>query len=121
VGRRSARLGCQSVPDGVRDIGLYRFAKPSLEHEWPGTGRRSGSRLSLLAGRALRWLWERLEKRWNLLLLKVPAPHGRLNATQPGVLAVSHPYIRGLVAPCKGSVAKLQHLLLFTETVLKGG
>jgi len=55
-----------TVPDGGPDIGLCRFAKPSLEHEWPGTGRRSGSKLSLLAGRALRWLWERLEKRWNL-------------------------------------------------------
>ena len=27
---------------------------------------------------------------------------GRLNATQPGVLAVSTPYIRGLTASCKG-------------------
>jgi len=53
---------------------------------------------------------------------KAPALHGRLNATQPGVIAVSILYIRGLVVPCKGrekGVAAEQHLLLFTEIVLK--
>src|SRR5580704_4543048 len=34
---------------------------------------------------------------------------GRLNATQPGVLAVSPLYIRGLGPPRKGSVASRQH------------
>jgi len=43
---------------------------------------------------------------------------GRLNATQPGVIAVSNPYIRGLEVPCKGSVAGRQHLALFTHRQL---
>src|ERR1700730_2900381 len=40
---------------------------------------------------------------------------GRLNATQPGVLAVSPIYIRRLAAARKGSVAARQHLALFGE------
>src|ERR1700692_4159166 len=43
---------------------------------------------------------------------------GRLNVTQPGVLAVSPLYIRGLAAPRKGSVAVLQHSTLFTAATL---
>jgi len=43
---------------------------------------------------------------------------GRLNATQPGVLAVSPLYIRGLTAPRKGSVAARQHLILFATGAL---
>ena len=44
---------------------------------------------------------------------------GRLNATQPGVLAVSPLYIRGMAAACKGSVARLQHSILFVPLRLK--
>ena len=43
---------------------------------------------------------------------------GRLNATQPGVLAVSPLYIRGLTAPRKGSVAARQHPALIVKTAL---
>src|SRR5437762_9122674 len=46
---------------------------------------------------------------------------GRLNATQPGVLAVSPLYIRGLAPPCKGSVAPRQHSILFTAKTLSTG
>ena len=44
---------------------------------------------------------------------------GRLNATQPGVLAVSSLYIRGLVPPCKRSVAGRQHSSLFTWDAIR--
>src|SRR3990170_9148892 len=46
---------------------------------------------------------------------------GRLNATQPGVLAVSPSYIRGLGSRCKGSeggVAARQHRTLFVASAL---
>src|ERR1700681_1202179 len=46
---------------------------------------------------------------------------GRLNATQPGILAVSLMYIRGLGLSCKGSVAARQHSILFTEIALSFG
>src|ERR1700728_4738097 len=45
---------------------------------------------------------------------------GRLNATQPGVLAVSPLYIRALAALCKGSVAARQHSALFAVRALSG-
>jgi hypothetical protein len=42
------------------------------------------------------------EGRWNLRIVRrFRRCTGRLNATQPGVLAVSPFYIRGLVAACK--------------------
>src|ERR1700749_955676 len=44
---------------------------------------------------------------------------GRLNVTQPGVLAVSPSYIRGLAAWCKGSVTPVQHFLLFSVILKK--
>src|SRR6476659_4918269 len=46
---------------------------------------------------------------------------GRLNATQPGVLAVSPLYIRGLGLGCKGSVAVRQHFGLFAVRDLSRG
>src|SRR6202043_4178808 len=48
------------------------------------------------------------ERRWNLLYRRFRRCTGRLNATQPGVLAVSPLYIRGLGSACKGSVAARQ-------------
>src|ERR1700726_2304249 len=45
---------------------------------------------------------------------------GRLNATQPGVLAVSPFYVRGLTATRKGSVAARQHFVLFATGTLSG-
>ena len=44
---------------------------------------------------------------------------GRLNATQPGVLAVSPSYIRGLAGAGKGSVAARQHSALFARGALR--
>src|ERR1700682_4021496 len=46
---------------------------------------------------------------------------GRLNATQPGVLAVSPLYIRGVGLPCKGSVAAWQQSALFADGTLSFG
>jgi hypothetical protein len=69
----------------------------------PGTRRRSGSKPPLLGGRARRWPWRDREGRRFLRNWRFRRCTGRLNATQPGVLAVSIPYIRGLGAPCKGS------------------
>src|SRR6266403_2508114 len=61
------------------------------------------------------------ERRWNLLIRRFRRCTGRLNATQPGVLAVSPLYIRGMTAACKGSVAGRQHSALFAPTVLSCG
>jgi hypothetical protein len=87
----------------------------------PGTGRRSGfdptlsrrpreSRLALRGG---------TENAGTPEILRFHRCTGQLNATQPGVLAVSTRYIRGLGAPCKGSVTDLQHSSLFTGSRLK--
>src|SRR4030088_2872939 len=46
---------------------------------------------------------------------------GRLNVTQPGVLAVSTLNIRGMGLSCKGSVAARQHSALFGESALGFG
>jgi hypothetical protein len=48
------------------------------------------------------------EKRWNLQNAKVPALHREAERDTTGILAVSLPYIRGLVGACKGSVATRQ-------------
>src|ERR1700689_915236 len=45
---------------------------------------------------------------------------GRLNATHPGVLAVSPLYIRGFAAVCKGSGAARQPSVLFAFGALIG-
>src|SRR5450756_1379496 len=64
------------------------------------------------------------ERRWNLQnsgisrIRKFRRCTGRLNATQPGVLAVSPLYIRGLGAACKGGVAGRQHSVLFAPAAL---
>jgi len=83
------------------DNRLSRISKPSLERIGdPGTGRRSGSKPTLLLNRALRWLGragKTLESTFTRFLRRT----GRLNATQPGILAVSTFYIRGLTVPCK--------------------
>src|SRR6266404_8661249 len=59
------------------------------------------------------------ERRWNLRLRSFHRCTGRLNATQPGVLAVSTPYIRGLGLSCKGSVAARQHWTLIGSGTLR--
>ena len=82
----------------------------------PGIGRRSGSKPPLRVSRAQRWLGRDRERRRSLRLGRFRRCTGRLNATQPGVLAVSTSYIRGLPARCKGAsrgVATRQHLSLF--------
>jgi hypothetical protein len=57
----------------------------------------------LRVSRARRWPGRDREGRRFLRLRRFRRCTGRLNATQPGVLAVSTSYIRGLGAPCKGS------------------
>jgi len=68
-----------------------------------GTGRRPGSKPPLRVNRARRWLGRDRERRRFLRLQRIRRCTGRLNATQPGVLAVSTSYIRGLATACKGS------------------
>ena len=46
------------------------------------------------------------ERRWNSQIREFRRCTGRLNATQPGVLAVSPLYIRGLGPGCKGSLLR---------------
>jgi len=87
---------------GGPDNQSCRVLKPSRE-KVPGTRRRSGSKPPLRGGRARRWPWRDREGRRFLRNWRFRRCTGRLNATQPGVLAVSTPYIRGLEAPCKGS------------------
>jgi hypothetical protein len=120
--KRSAQNYIRSLLGG-RISRLCRRSKPSRELEWPGTGRRSGLKPPHLGGRALRRLCGGAGKRWkpsnSKRDSKSPALHGRLNATQPGVLAVStsvHTWIGG---PVQGKRPLPQHLLLFTETLLK--
>jgi hypothetical protein len=80
------------------------------------TERHSGWKPTLLAGRAARAGSEGGAK--NAGISKIERFHrctGRLNATQPGVIAVSTPYIRGLLPLRKPSVAKAQQSPLFRE------
>ena len=106
--RQSARQPSHIGPFGVRIIssavsqtvpGAERYTKRYL-----GTGRRSGSKPPLRVSRARRWPWRDRERRWILQLRRIRRCTGRLNATQPGVLAFSTSYIRGSGLPCKGSV-----------------
>src|SRR4030088_3788325 len=62
------------------------------------------------------------ERRWNPReFRRFRRWTGRLNATQPGVLAVSPLYIRGMGLSCKGSVAARQHSALFALRALSFG
>src|SRR4030081_834826 len=62
------------------------------------------------------------ERRWNLRdLRRFRRCTGRLNVTQPGVLAFSPLYIRGMSLSCKGSVAARQHSALFAVGSLSLG
>src|SRR6201995_4977305 len=93
--------------------------KPSLEQDGNlGLGRRSGSKPPLLVSRALRWLWRDRKDAGIFGVRRFRRCTGRLNATQPGVLAVSPLYIRGLAATCKRSVAMRQQSILFAFTAL---
>src|ERR1700704_6159178 len=82
------------------------------------TGRRSGSKPPFLVSRALRWLWRDRKDAGIPEIRRFRRCTGRLNATQPGVLAVSPLYIRGLGPGCKGSVAAGQHFALFALSML---
>ena len=113
--RRPSHIGPFSSPDN-------RFCRV-LNRPWgkkvPGIGRRSGSKPPLLVSRAQRWLGRGRERRWKLRSGRFHRCTGRLNATQPGVLAVSIPYIRGLGSACKGSVAARQHSFVFAIRPLR--
>lgn len=86
----------------------------------PGTERRSGFDPTLPGDRAVRaGSWGRGGNAGTSEIVRFHRCTGKLNATQPGVLAISIPYIRGLGAPCKGSVAGAQHSSLFTGSSLK--
>ena len=83
---------------------FHRISNRPWSRKIPGTGRRSGSKPPLRVSRALRWPWRDRERRWFLQVRRIRRCTGRLNATQPGVLAFSPSYIRGLAPPCKGSI-----------------
>src|SRR5207245_11695453 len=68
----------------------------------PEAGRRPASKRWRRVSRVRRRLWRDQERRRFLRLRRFRRCTGRLNATQPGVLAVSTSYIRGLGAACKG-------------------
>ena len=86
------------------DNRFCRVSNRPWSRKIPGTGRRSGSKPPLLVSRAQRWPWRDRERRWPLRLRRFRRCTGRLNAAQPGILAVSPSYIRGLAPPCKGSI-----------------
>src|ERR1700761_3907688 len=93
--------------------------KPSLEQDgnWDRTplGLETATPCQPRAALAV----EGSEGRWNLKRVqRFRRCTGRLNATQPGVLAVSPFYIRGLSARCKGGVASQQHSALFATGAL---
>ena len=81
-----------------------------------------GLETALLISRALRWLWRDRKDAGVSKIWRFRRCTGRLNATQPGVLAVSPLYIRGLGLSCKGtykgSVAARQHSFLFAARSL---
>ena len=77
-----------------------------------------GLETALLISRALRWLWRDRKDAGIFGARRFRRCTGRLNETQPGVLAVSPLYIRGLAGLRKGSVAVLQHSTLFTVGTL---
>lgn len=76
----------------------------------------------LHVSRALRWPGRDRKKTLESSISKVPALHREAehDATKR-ILAVSILYIRGLATACKGSVATLQHPVLFTEGYLSSG
>src|SRR6202048_2932071 len=98
--------------------------KPSLEQDGnlgPDAARAQNRRY---VSRALRWLRRDRKDAGILGDRRFRRCTGRLNATQPGVLAVSPSYIRGLVSPCKGcrrSVAARQHSAFIATTALSFG
>jgi hypothetical protein len=108
VRRRNALRSSHIGPFWVR---IISFAVSS-NRPWKstqkvlGTGRRPGSKPPLRVSRARRWPGRDREGRRFLRLRRFRRCNGRLNATQPGVLAVSTSYIRGLGAACKGSATE---------------
>jgi hypothetical protein len=87
---------------------------PGTKMGW--TERHSGWEPPLLAGRAARAGSEGGAE--NAGISKIRKFHrctGKLNATQPGVIAISTPYIRGLGALRKPSVAEPPQSPLFKE------
>ena len=110
-----ARLKSPANPLPGSDIGVRRCSnRPWNKTGW--TERRPGWKPTLLAGRAARAGSEGGTENAGIPKIKRFHRSGRLNATQPGVIAVSTPYIRGLGALCKPSVARGQQSPLFRES-----
>ena len=84
----------------------------------PGTAARARTTPSCRP-RGSRWLWERRKTLESPEFGVFRRCTGRLNATQPGVIAVSTPYIRGLGGSCKGSVFAPPQSCLFTNCTLR--
>src|SRR3979409_2150889 len=81
--------------------------------------RRSGSKPPSLSAARCAGLWRDRKDAGISWIRRFRRCTGRLNATQPGVLAVSPCYIRGLGPARKGSVAMLQHFGLFRRRRVK--
>ena len=114
LGSRSPEITCEPLA-GVRYRGPS-LLKPALERKWAGPNApRAGSRPFLPAARLALALKGGAE---NAGLSKIGRFHrctGRLNATQPGEIAVSTPYIRGMGPLRKPSVAEAPQSPLFKE------
>ena len=103
--RRGARpKTSQSALVGVPVSGDAAMGGPWVKRAWGPAAARAQNRPSICPPRAA-LAGKGSEIRRNLLWERKGsnACTGRLNATQPGVLAVSTLYIRGLAGPCKGA------------------
>ena len=112
---RSPEITCESRPGS--DIGVGRLSKPVPKCLGPSATRL---KTVLFAGRAARaGLSEGTENAGISKTVRFHRCTGKLNATQPRVLAVSTSYIRGLGSPRKGSVVRAPQSSLFTGCHLK--
>jgi hypothetical protein len=104
-------------PVGRISVLSYLSAGPGIRCPWDRTplGVETAAPYQPRAALAA----EGSEIRRNLLNLRFRRCTGRLNATQPGVLAVSPLYIRGLGIACKRSVAGSQQSTLFAKSALR--
>ena len=112
---RSPEITCESRPGS--DIGVGRLSKPVPKCLGPSATRL---KTVLFAGRAARaGLSEGTENAGISKTVRFHRCTGKLNATQPRVLAVSTSYIRGLASPRKGPASKRRQAA--TVLVIHGG
>src|SRR5882757_11204868 len=95
--------------------------KPSLEQDGNLEPTPLGLETALLSAARCAGLWRDRKDAGISWIRRFRRCTGRLNATQPGVLAVSPLYIRRLAPTCKGSVAAGQHSVLFAGRALSFG